>query len=649
MKKILKLASLLLAFTSLFSVVGCNGCNGNDGNSSSGNTSENFIETDKGLGEVEGSSHQQQVGTTEYKLLSDGQTEYKILVNPEERAAHSEAINELQNLFLSATGVKFEVETNDMIAYDENAKYISLGNTGMLETSGIIVNEDEIGAQGFQIVTKGQSIFICGQKRGVLYGVYSMLNTLIDFETYSDKITYMKKNVKDIPLPKFNVTEAPDIEYRIPVMGSTLNNRTITNRMFMQSKDEIIVAEGNAHNILTYIVPIEEHIDEHAGWFSGDRTQLCYTAHGDEEEYALMVNTAVENIQHFLDKSPNQSSFAITQMDVQTWCECTTCQGLEDYYGTNAASQIMFINDVTSIVEEWLNTERDGREVDFMFFAYHKSEGAPARRDENGNWVAIDDKVKVNDNVSVWIALIYEDYTQNVDSPSSVNMRNTMESWHACANSYYIWAYNVYFDNYLIPYDSYGAIQDMVKYFVSHDTRFLWAQGNWNLHQNTGYDDLKNYLFAKLMWNCNLDVNELISDYFDKVYREAADIMEGTFWTWRALSQQQAALGKSGNIYSSPKDTKFWPKRYLVGQLEAMEEAKKAIEHYKTTDAELYQAIYDSIVCETISPRYLLLDLYFNTFSTVELAKFKEEFKNDVNRLDFNMMSEQATIESVLM
>ena len=639
MRKSIKITALVLALTSLLSIVGCNG--GNNG------VSGNFPESNNGLGDVEGATHIQEISRTSHYLLSEGRTNYKILVNPQERSMHAEAINELQNLFLSATGVKLDVVTDDSIVYDENAEYISLGNTMMLETSGIDVNEEAIGSQGYQLITKGKSIFICGQKRGVLYGVYAMLKTLIDFETYSDKITYMQKNVTTIPLFAFNVTEAPDIEYRIPVMGSSLASRTTTNRMFMQSKDEIIVAEGNAHNILKYIIPIEEHIDEHAGWFSGDRTQLCYTAHGDEEEYELMVATAVDNIKKLLDKSPNQSSFAITQMDIQTWCECNTCQELEDYYGTNSASQIRFVNDVTSIVETWLNEERDGREVDFMFFAYHKSEAAPATRDINGNWVAIDDTVKVNDNVSVWIALLYEDYTVSVNNPSSVNMRNIMESWHACANSYYIWAYNVYFDNYLIPYDSYGAMQDMVKYFVSHDTRFLWAQGNWNLHQNTGYDDLKNYLFAKLMWNCNLDMNALISDYFDKVYREAADIMEGTFWMWRAHSEQQRLMGRSGNIYSSPKDTKFWPKRYLVGQLEAMEEAKKAIEHYKNIDKELYQAIYDSIVCETISPRYLLLDLYFNTFSTAELALFKAEFKEDVNRLDFNMLSEQATIESV--
>ena len=90
---------------------------------------------------------------------------------------------------------------------------------------------------------------------------------------------------------------------------------------------------------------------------------------------------------------------------------------------------------------------------------------------------------------------------------------------------------------------------------------------------------------------------------------------------------------------------KFWPKRYLMGQLDRMEEAKKAIEKYETIDPALYQAIYDSIICETISPRYLILELYSNTFEKTELAKFKAEFKADTNRLDFNMISEQEVMD----
>ncbi|MBQ7912355.1 MAG: DUF4838 domain-containing protein [Clostridia bacterium] len=633
MNKLRKIAACVLAALSLALTVGCS-CSDKRGAHVSGSSLPN----------VEGTTHERYVGSTSYKLLENGRTEYKILVSEAQKSQFIEAINELQSIFLQATGVQLEVVTEG--SYSANAKYISLGDTAALEGSGFKADYQTLGEQGYQIKTVGQSLFVCGKTRGVLYGVYDLLKILVDFETYTTKISYMQTGVNTIALPDLDITEVPDIEYRIPVTGAQLGSKVTAHRQRMQLKDEVIVGEGNAHNILKYIVPITEHEYTHSDWFSGDKTQLCYTAHGNEEEYELMVAEAVDNIKTILERTPNQNLMSITQMDEQTWCECGVCQGLEDHYGTNAASQIFFVNDVTSKVKEWLDTECGGREVQFMFFAYHKSEAAPATQNADGTWTAIDG-IKVNDNVSVWIAPLYEDYTISVTHPDSSNIRMMLESWHAVANSYFVWAYNVYFDNYLIPYDSYSSLQDLVKYFVTHNTKFLWVQGNWNLRQNTGYDNLKGYLFAKLMWNCNLDVNDLISDYFDKVYREASDVMEGTFWAWRAFSETQREMGRSGSIYSSPNTADFWTKRYLTMQLDQMDVAKTLIAKYETSDSALYQAIYDSIVCETISPRFLLIKHFEETFEKSELAAFKAAFKVDVNRLDFNMVGEQETIESI--
>ena len=634
MKTLKKITACLLAALSVAMIAGC------------GKDKKGGYASGSSLPNVEGTTHERYVGATNHKLLENGATGYKILVSEAQKNNFTEAINELQSIFAQATGVQLEVVTEGL--YSENAQYISLGDTDALAGSGFKADEKALGEQGYQIVTVGKSIFICGQSRGILYGVYDLLKILVDFETYTTKVSYMQTDVKNIALPDLNIKEIPDIEYRIPVTGVQLGSKVTAHRQRMQLKEEVVVGEGNAHNILKYIVPIDKQRDEednlnHADWFSGDRTQLCYTAHGNKEEYALMVEEAVSNIKTILDRTPKQNLMSITQMDEQTWCECDTCQALEDHYGTNAASQIFFVNEVTAKVKEWLDTEREGREVQFMFFAYHKSEAAPATQNADGSWTAIDG-IKVNDNVSVWIAPLYEDYTVSVTHPDSANIRMMMESWHAVAKSYFVWAYNVYFDNYLIPYDSYSSMQDLIKYFVSHNTKFLWVQGNWNLRQNTGYDDLKGYLFAKLMWDCNANVNELISDYFDKVYREASDVMEGTFWAWRAYSEGQREMGRSGNIYSSPDEADFWAKRYLMGQLTQMENAKALIAGYQQTNPQLYQAIYDSIVCETITLRYLLIAHHEDSFERSEFTLLKEEFKKDVNRLDFNMVGEQETM-----
>lgn len=632
MNRYAKITASILLTVSILSAVGC-------GKKKDAGPSGNFPSAGE-TAVVEGTTHKVSVKPTAYKMAENGATDYKILVKSEDRSAYGEAISELTEIFRQATGARLEVAEDEGLGYSDNAKYISLGETAAFVGSGIFADYDLLGTQGYRIRTKGKSVFIAGEPQGILYGVYDFLNKTVGFEVYSNKVTYYE-NKSDVILPDMDITEVPDILYRVPVTGGQLNNRTVYRRMRTQKNDEIIIGKGFAHNMLRYIVPLEENVEDHPMWFSGDRTQLCYTAHGDGEEYEAMVEKAVENVERIIDETPNQNVMSLTQMDVQTWCECETCQALEDKYGTNAASQIFFVNEVTSRVKNWLDTERGGRDVRFMFFAYHKSEGAPATQNEDGTWTAIDG-IKVNDNVSVWIAPIYEDYTVSVKDPTSVNTRVLMESWHAVASSYFVWAYNVYFDNYLIPYDSYGAIKDLVQYFVSHNTRFLWPQGNWNSYNNTGYDDLKGYLFAKLMWNCNLDVNELISDYFAKVYREAGDIMERTFWSWRAFSESQRALGRSGNIYSSPAEGRFWPKRYLMSQLELMEQAKELVKKYETTDPALYKSITDSIDGETMSPRYLLIKLHSTTFGKEKLAELKSSFAYDANRLDFNMISERA-------
>ena len=590
--------------------------------------------------------HEVYVGTTPHKMVENGTTQYKLLV--EDEKTYSEAISEFKELFQLSTGILIQVEKDNGVGFSENATYISLGETSAFKNSGLVADYQTLGEQGYQIETKGKSIFIIGKKSGILYGVYDLLNKLVDYDMYTTFGPYVQRGVKEISLPNLKIKEVPDIEYRIPVMGAQVNSKKLAHRMRYQQSGEIIIPGGQAHNILEWIVPIETHKKEHPDWFSHDETQLCYTARGNEESYKEMLGEAVKNIKAVLTKHTSQTALSITQMDVGTWCECATCQGLEDYYGTNAASQIMFVNDVATEIKTWLDAEQGGREVQFMFFAYHRSENAPAKQNEDGTWVAIDDKVKLKENVSVWIAPIYEDYTISVTHENSIRIRTLMDSWHAVADSYFVWAYNVYFDNYLVPYDSYGAMQDLIQYFVSHNTKFLWVQGNWNLRQNTGYDQLKCYIFSKLLWNCNLNVAELISDYFDKVYYEAADIMEETFWTWRAQSEIQRSLGRSGDIYTAPLEEKYWPKRYLDTQLAKMEEAKKLIEKYQTEDPSLYKEIYESIVCETISLRYIMLELYSTSFDKQALAEFKRAFKDDTNRLDFNMISEFDNMNSYL-
>ena len=370
--KRISMISLLLASIMSFSAFAFVGCK--DG------TYSNF---DEPAISVTGKTHEVSVGTTPYKMVENGATNYKLLVTPEDKKGYGEAIVEFQNIFKLSTGITVQIEEDNGVGYSDNATYISLGETSAFKNSGIIADYQTLGMQGFQIQTKGKSIFVVGQTYGILFGVYELLHQLVDYDTYTTFGPYVKRDLKEILLPDLRIKEVPDIEYRIPVMGAQFNSKTLTHRMRYLQTGEVILPGGQAHNILEWIVPYETHKTTHPEWFSNDQTQLCYTAHGDTDAYEMMVDEAVKNIKQVLDRNPKQWAMSITQMDIGTWCECETCQGLEDHYGTNAASQIMFVNDVATDVKEWLDTEKGGREVQFMFFAYHMAENAPAKQNED--------------------------------------------------------------------------------------------------------------------------------------------------------------------------------------------------------------------------------------------------------------------------
>ena len=584
--------------------------------------------------------HDEYVGTTSYNLIENGTSQYKVLLNGETYETVWTQYIDFRTYLAEATGVTL-AWSNDAYAsnYNDSAKFISLGKTAALEKSGIAVDYDLLGTQGYQIITLGDDIYIIGENDGLSYAVYDLLNRLVGLEVYTTTC-YAIDQVDVVALPDLAITEVPDIEYRTPANGemAQYDSKTAATRraLRLNQSDSIMAASGRAHNVTTHIVPYDEWGNAKPNWFSSNGEQLCYTAHGNTADYNAMVAEAVANIKALLLAEPTKTLFSITQMDTRTWCTCTACKALNTKYGTDAVSQIYFVNDVTDILNEWLLNEQGGREVQFAIFAYYTTKTAPATQNADGTWTAIDETVILNDNVSVWIAPIEDDFRVNINQTnSSNNMRTMVESWSACAGSYFIWSYDAYFNNYMIPYDTYDAIQDMIRFCAEYNTKYFFVNGAWDLTQNTSFGDLKAYLHAKLMWNCNLDVNTLINNFFADVYKEAGDTMKSVFEAWRAKS---ATFG--GNIYSSSDSWyeiyRSFDNTWLKKQLGLLETAISQISAYKTSDSALYTAIYDSIVAESISLRYLYKERNGTEYSSSAWGKLAD----DAARLGVNRLSE---------
>ncbi|MBR4943491.1 MAG: DUF4838 domain-containing protein, partial [Clostridia bacterium] len=387
------------------------------------------------------------------------------------------------------------------------------------------------------------------------------------------------------------------------------------------------------HNSFEWL-PQELYLKEHASWYSDDKTQLCYTAHGDEEEYNLMLAAALDKAKELLS-APEYRDAAIltfTQQDTQTWCECDTCSESLDTYGANSAVVVKFINALRRLIDTWFETSGAEYKRDFtlLFFAYHLTNNAPAVYDERiGAYKAVDSSVKCVPGVGVYFAETGGDYQQNFTKQYNIDIAKNMAGWTACAEDLLFWSYNVNFFHYLMPYNSFAAMQDIYKYGVANNANFLFDQGQYNQSgRPTGWCMLKIYLSSKLAWNVNANVSELINNFFNAYFGPAAKPMKAMFDSYRVQAFYNEQNGYSGakSIFHNAMQDKYWPRPMVEDWLSYTEQALQAIESLKATDATLYEAYKLNINVERLSPIYLLVELHNSAYSAEKVLQYQKEF-----------------------
>ena len=131
-----KLISILLVLLLLVGAVGC----------SKKNTPE----------KEEGSSDQV---ATEHFVLKNGFTDYKIVMPVNPTSVEDSAKSELLVLFEEATGIILPVISDAGLTHNADNKYLSIGNTALLESSGVEITQNGKTRNGYQISTKDKTIY----------------------------------------------------------------------------------------------------------------------------------------------------------------------------------------------------------------------------------------------------------------------------------------------------------------------------------------------------------------------------------------------------------------------------------------------------------------------------------------------------------
>ena len=612
-------------------------------------------------------SQEESIRETEYDFIKAGKSNYSIVLPDSANSYEETSANELMTFVKEATNITLNIVYESQATSAEN---LYVGRTQKLAKSGISVTESELTQSGYVIETIDKSVVMCGGGAlGTLYSAYEFLSYTFGFEVYSDDEIYIETNVTEKKLLDFKVKDIPDIAWR-NVMCAPLytGSETSRNRMRLNKAEDVFMYVGSTwHNSLRYI-PEADYYEEHPKLF-GDGTkdpsdgkykQLCYTAHGDEAEYAFLYETVLNTMKGVVKQNFDAGKYlqyiTFTHGDLNAWCGCDACQEIVNTYNANSATLIRFLNPLAKDLNAWIDENYAGRTVKVVTFAYEATQDAPVASDGNGGWVPIDETVKMNEYVSVMYAPAKADYYLPLNANDEKKINNgyytTMLQWRAISDDICFWFYNAWFVGFFAYHDSLGSMQANYQLAKANNAYYIFDQGVYNQGDNVSvFNRLKSYLHSKLTWDTELDFDELVDNFFNQYYRDAAKPMKELLTMVRLHTRNQHDNnGLSGRMSANANDNKkFWPLGTLESFLLKIEEAYDAIEYLKEKDITLYAKLYDRITCEGVAYRFLMLRYYAGDIQVDRSKQMKIALKEDCERLGFARYGEtrEKTMASI--
>lgn len=606
---------------------------------------------------------------TSKPFIKQGKTSYKVVLPSVFSSEIGIARDELIHFFKIATDITLEWVNDEGLTHNSENRYISIGNTTLLETSGIKIDYEYLTPDGCRIVTKGNTIFLVGGTDiGTLNTVYDFLHILFKYEQYSPDVYEIDRNVKNMVLYNFDVTDVPDVAHRAQNYGFLLNG----NGDYDQSKYgyRLRMSKGRGYYMMpvykefsytspsktstntdTY-VPYATYVADHPKWFSDLSTssapQLCYTAHGDAEELEGLIDLVYRKIifsmQRFTPATdPNMNVCTFTMEDNFNICNCKWCTEDRDTYGAYSASLVKFVNEVARRVDRWQklpeNAEYYRPTFQIIYFAYNGYVDAPVKYDSTTkSYIPSHKDVVLEPNTGVYLAIIdrgdfqfdfFDNPIKNAGVTGDMGCKETFESWGALTDDIYLWLYETNFSLYQYFFDSFSFYtQPMYNFVASKGLRMFFSQGQDTKasgQSGTNFNNLKAYLNAKLTWDSTLDQTTLMNRYFKAMYGRAADAVWNYYGLLRGfyydmLMKNSDTLINNRSIYNKYNTKANLPLASLRSLIKAIDAAKELItlDYYSEEEYNLYRY---NIEAEGLFPLYAQLELYGSVDLTVEDRK----------------------------
>lgn len=607
-------------------------------------------------------------------------------------AAAGAATGFIRKQVLAATGASLSVaETDDVVLSEE---YIVVGDAALFARAGFTMpSYDVLGYSGYTIRTYSKTVFIMANSaRGYQLASLAFLRAVLGYDMISGDMVIFEKDGEK--MPALDVVERPDFDFN--QNSNTMTADSIYGMGFSTGSVFINTGTNWMHNIQDFTTAAEKAA--HPKWFSDNgaagKEQACFTAHGDREEYDLMVQTYAESVIEFMNQNPSVNNIVISlkdhtegdgvnMSDVRR-CTCDACLASYEFYGeTISGAMLSFVNDVADVVDAYIRDDTNDvpadKEFNVVLLAYQDTLRAPTLKDaskheildEEGKGQATDEyrfyldedgnvyselrqdeqgnpvKLRCGERVGIMYAASGANYLYSFYDTENAYYADIIKSWAGITDKMYFWTYETNYYNYLYPFNSYDSFAENMRFLKSYGGKFIYSEGTWENANCSGFAKLRDYIASKCEFDVNYDYAEAVNKFFQYYFADAEPQMRRFFDEVQLnLRAMEAKTGTSVHSDDLAK-AEVWPEGMIRSWMRLIDEAYGAIAHYQTTDPATYEVLSRHILIESVFPRFVLCTTYASSFDDEELLQMRLDFKKDFTALKNTTHKEHTTIEVV--
>lgn len=440
-----------------------------------------------------------------HSLFESGKSDYTIVVEPQATECVRYAAEELRDWMEKVSGVALPIENN--LTAGQQGKRLVVGYNKLLcqNLSDVAVPDGE--NDSFTYRSRGGDVFFWGDTdRGTLYAVYSFLERELGCRWLNSRVSVTPKSDR-WSFGELYHSETPAIRMRCIFYYDALGHPEFAARLKSNdahgSKYGGALSYWNCHQI-PWFVNKDKYYAEHPEYFAlvdGKRIADSTPCLSNPD----VLRITIEETRKAMLAYPDYAIYSVEQGDGCPYCLCERCNNLKAQFGgTESGLMIWFANQVADALKDEFPDKFVGT------FAYQYTRQAPKN-------------ITPRENVVVRLCPIEECQLHKYDANCEKNLDflKDLREWAQVAPHLYIWDYVATFSNYMLPEPNIWVVQNRFRHFRDAHAIGVMTQGSYQ-SVSDAFDDMKAYVMARLLWDPDRDINEVIREFTDAFFGKAA-------------------------------------------------------------------------------------------------------------------------------